>query len=224
MKKIAIAVFILTIISIPLSFTISCVVGEVDIFGSSGFLRYTWISLLFIPIGILSLCLFFIFNKQNKGYKFNLVSGLICIPVLLFMGFFPTEMVDFDKMEEVRIVENKIDMSLPDKMKTVTEYFDDCTITRAKILSEKEKKDLDHFVMYDGKWTSKLNSLIKNSLPEYLQYEIFSDFEYFLFYNETLAEYNSYPTMEGEFKCVFIAYDTSVGKMMIINEYLLLNK
>ena len=44
-----------TLISPIVSFSIASMIGEANIFGVAGIIRYSWVMLLFIPIGILSI-------------------------------------------------------------------------------------------------------------------------------------------------------------------------
>ena len=52
-KVLSIILFVFAIISPMFSFSIVGDIGETEIFGVSGLLRYSWIMLLFIPISLL---------------------------------------------------------------------------------------------------------------------------------------------------------------------------
>ena len=45
-------------------------------------------------------------------------------------------------------------------------------------------------------------------------------FDYFIFYNITNGEYNTYP-VDGEYECVFIAYDSDLQRLIIIDNYII---
>ena len=61
--------FWMTLISPLFSFQIVCLLGEVDIFQTSGMIRYTWVMLFFIPIGILSILIGIKLKKNKQNYK-----------------------------------------------------------------------------------------------------------------------------------------------------------
>lgn len=62
-------IFWLTLISPLLSFALVCKIGEADIFSIAGMVRYSWVMLLFIPIGILSILIGFKLKANKQKYK-----------------------------------------------------------------------------------------------------------------------------------------------------------
>lgn len=62
-----------------------------------------------------------------------------------------------------------------------------------------------------------MSSKIKSLLPFDIQYEI-ETFDYFVFYNITNNEFNIYP-LDGEYECIFIAYDYELQRLIIIDDY-----
>ncbi len=62
-----------------------------------------------------------------------------------------------------------------------------------------------------------MGTKIEKLLPNSIQYEIYN-FDYFVFYNITNNEYNEYPD-DGEWDCVFIAYDNELQRLIILDEY-----
>ena len=65
--------FWLTLISPMLSFSLSGEIGEVEIFGIGGLIRYSWVMLLFIPIAVLSFLIGLKLKSNNQKYKKNLI-------------------------------------------------------------------------------------------------------------------------------------------------------
>lgn len=226
MRKIfSFVIFLLTILSFPISFAISCIVGEADIFDIYGIIYYMWISLLFIPIGILSLIIGFMLKKRNMSYRKNFIAAFICIPLLLLMGIYGIIARSYISvnMREVQITEEKINVSFPENMKVFTDYGVQCTITRTKILDESEKKDFEYYIMSNDKWTQSLKTTIKNSTPEMIQLDL-QFYDFYLFYNTTLDEYNVYPTQKGEYNCILVAYNSERSHIIIVKDYTLLNE
>ena len=54
---------------------------------------------------------------------------------------------------------------------------------------------------------------------KFLNYKLYH-FDYFVFYNVTLDEYNSYPN-DGEYKIIFIAYDNEMQKLLILDDLII---
>ena len=68
-------------------------------------------------------------------------------------------------------------------------------------------------------WKDKIKSDIKRLLRLNIQYES-EVFDYFLFYNISSGEYNIFP-QSGENKCIFIAYDCDLQRLIIIDDYII---
>ena len=66
-------------------------------------------------------------------------------------------------------------------------------------------------------WEDKLSSKIQGLLPLERQYNL-NQFDYFVFYNVTLDEYNQYPP-NGEYECIFIAYDCELQRFIILDDW-----
>ena len=62
--------FWITLFSPIISFSLASRIGEANIFGVAGIVRYSWLMILFIPIGILSISIGFKL-KKDKQKKFN---------------------------------------------------------------------------------------------------------------------------------------------------------
>lgn len=72
MKRINIlgrTLFCATLISPILSFVLASVIGEANIFGVAGIVRYSWIMFLFVPFGILSIIVGLKLKNGSQNYK-----------------------------------------------------------------------------------------------------------------------------------------------------------
>ena len=99
-----------TLISPIVSFSIASMIGEANIFGVAGIIRYSWVMLLFIPIGILSILIGFKLKNSTQKYKKNFIVSFICLPLLIIFGsyrFIFNSVVSYD-VNEVSIIEEKI--------------------------------------------------------------------------------------------------------------------
>lgn len=209
-------IFWLTLISPILSFALASIVGEVDIFGYAGIIRYSWIMLFFIPLGLISILIGRKLKQNEQNYKKNYYIAFICLPLLTIIGSyrFLFSRVSYD-VGKVDIIENKTKIDLPNKVKIATNIYDFYEISYVKIIDKNERNTFEQNIKNNIFWNDHLSSKIKSLLPINVQYET-TNCDYFVFYNLTNDEYNMYPA-DGEYECVFIAYDFEICKMIIID-------
>ena len=215
--------FWLTLTSPMISFALTGVIGEVHIFSIGGIIRYSWIMLLFIPVGILSVLIGIHLKKSNQSYKKNIIIAFICVPLLMIFGsyrfIFNTFSYDADK---VTTIEHEIKLELPKQIKIATyemtmNELDFYNISYLKIVNGESKETFEHELEVNDLWQKELSSKIKSLLPFDIQYEV-DAFDYFVFYNVTNDEYNIYP-LDGEYESIFIAYDHELQRLMILDDY-----
>ena len=221
MKKIKILCNILfwaTLISPIVSFSLAGKIGEVNIFGVAGIIRYSWIMWLFIPIGVLSIIFGLQLKKNNQKYKKNYIIAFICLPLLIIFGSyrFIFNSVTYN-VDEVLIIENKLDVELPKEIKVATIKLDLYDLSYAKIINNESNKRFEQEIDNNILWQNNLSLEIKQFLPLNITYEIES-FDAFVFYNATKNEYNKYP-LNNQDCCVFIAYDYETQRLIILNNY-----
>ena len=208
-----------TLISPIVSFSIASMIGEANIFGVAGIIRYSWVMLLFIPIGILSILIGFKLKNSTQKYKKNFVVSFICLPLLIIFGsyrFIFNSVVSYD-VNEVSIIEEKINFEIPRDIKVATNKLDLYDIIYLKILNSESKDMFEQEVRNNQLWQKELKSEIKSLLPLNIQYES-EIFEYFVFFNITSNEYNI-PPLRGQNECIFIAYDCDLQRLIILNDY-----
>lgn len=221
MKKIhfvSIATFWISVLSLPLSFVLSCELGEDDIFHLAGIVRYSWIALLFVPVSIVSFVVGYKLKKQGTKYKKNVIISYITIPLLLIVGSYAwlmNDMYDY-KIEPINSVETKANIDLPDNIKYATMHCEDYDISFIKILGEKET--FEQQLISSFKWTTETNSLFKYSFPDIFISETHS-FDYYTFFNCSDNTYNQISMSNEKHECVIIGYDCDTGKIVALNNY-----
>lgn len=224
MKMLGWVIFWGCFLSIPLSFSMVCKVGEVEIFSAPGLVRYSWVMWLFIPIGVCSILIAVVLKSKNLGYKKNIISGCISIALLFLFGSYFllfAHVVTYDE-KPIIAAEEKAQVSLPDNIKIASHANDDgkFLITYAKLLDESEKASFEAEISVNSKWSDTLDNRFRGEAPGIISYEAYT-FDYFVFYNATLGEYNTFPKAAGSYECVLIAYDKEVGRILIIDEFIL---
>ena len=221
MKKIKFfsnVVLLVTLVSPMVSFAVVASIGETEIFGIGGAVRYSWVMFLFIPFGIASMIIGTFLNKRKEDGLKNIVVALICVPLLLIFGSFRFMFsnITYDK-ESIAYVEEFSNINLPDDVKIVNNDMSGYTVSYVKINSQEEKAEFEKTLESDYKWEKKLNSRIMNSLPFNLKLET-ENFDYFIFYSNLCKEYNSITT-SGKHEIVYVAYDSGTNRLVVLSEY-----
>jgi hypothetical protein len=208
-----------TLISPMLSFSLAGKIGEADIFGVAGIIRYSWVMLLFIPIGILSILIGFKLKNSKQKYKKNFIISSICLPLLIIFGsyrFIFDRVVSYD-VNELSIIEEKVNFEIPEDIKVATNKLDLYNISYLKIIDSESKDVFEQEIRNNQLWQKELKPEIKSLLPLDIQYES-GVFEYFVFFNITSNEYNISP-LSRQYECIFIAYDYDLQRLIILNDY-----
>lgn len=217
-KNIGNVLFWITLISPIFSFALASVIGEASIFGVAGIIRYSWIMWLFIPIGVLSILIGLKLKKSKQNYKKNFIIAFICLPLIIIFGSyrFIFNNVSYDT-DKVTSIENEIKLELPEHIKIATNKVDSYNVSYLKIINDESKVKFEQELETNQLWQNEVSSKIKSLLPFDIQYEI-ETFDYFVFYNITSDEYNIYPS-DGEYECLFIAYDYELQRLIILDDY-----
>ena len=210
--------FWLTMVSPMLAFSLISEVGEVEIFGVEGIVRYSFVMWFFIPIGVLSVFVGKMLARNGEKYKKNYVIAFICLPLLLIFGSFRFifNTVSYDD-DILRGVEERTALDLPDEVKIATHKFEQCNLIYLKITDDAEAEDFEQELENNECWRNTPSSKLESLLPLNIKYEI-QGFDFFAFYNMTDGEYNTYP-QDGEHVCTFIAYDSDMKRMIIVDSF-----
>lgn len=217
-KVIGNILFWATLAAPMLSFALVCTVGEVEIFGIAGILRYSWLMWLFIPVGVLSFVVGHMLKKRGEKYKKNYIIVFICLPLLVIFGSyrFIFTQVSYDAVN-IASIEKIVNVEIPDDIKSATEKTKSYTVTYLKVANKRSNSEFEKTVKENSLWQDKLSSNIKGILPINIQVELVN-FDYFIFYNFTSEEYNTYP-LEGKSVCLFVAYDYELKRLVILEDY-----
>jgi len=217
MKTLGNILFWVTLISPIVAFSLASVIGEADIFDVVGIVRYSWIMLLFIPIGIFSFLVGIKLKKQNQKYRKNYIIAFICVPLLIIFGSFRfifAKTISYD-VNRVAYIEEITNLELPKQVKIGTTFLEDYNLSYVKITDKQASKEFEDSLLENSLWVTEIKTNIKGLLPEVIQLET-KEFEYFVFYNVINNEYNKYPQI-GEYKCVFLAYDVQQNRFIILD-------
>ncbi len=220
LKVISILFFCLTIVTPFIGFCIATDIGELEIFGSVGLVRYSFFFYLGLPFAILSIVIGIILKNKRQKYKKNFIVAFICIPITLLFGSyrFIFNNISYDS-NQMYMIEEKTQLNLPNNVKIATEPYDEYNISHVKILDLDEEKEFQHSIESSEYWCKQLNVNLNNLLSWTIQYDILSS-DFYMFYNLTTNEYNVIPE-KGEYKCVLISYTVDYHKLIIIDDLLI---
>jgi hypothetical protein len=220
MKKINVLLLILTVLSLPISFSLCAIVGEVEIFQTLGLVRYIWIMLLFapIPIGVFAFGIFL--KKKKLGYKVNMILPSIVLAFLLVIGsygFFFSDLVCYSDTY-LKQAEQVMDYSLPEDLKVATLTEERYTLTYAKICNQEAREQFESGTLKEVPWKASLPTVIRGSLPMELQLE-FMQCDYFLVYNVTANRFDAGPLYDRQWSFILVGYDTATAGFVIVSDY-----
>lgn len=218
-KLIANSLFWMTIATMPIAFSISTALGEAEIFGVAGIVRYSWIMLLFLPVCFLSFLVGKKLKNVGQNYKKLYTAVFICVPLLLIFGSyrFIFQDISYDS-NDIYAIEQKVDIDLPDAIKVALHDYAGYSAGYVKITDAEEAADFAKEIETDNRWTQKLSTAVKGLLPLEIQAEM-SNFDYFMLFDLSSCTYNEYPA-DGEYKCVFMAYDHELQRLIILDDYI----
>ena len=209
-----------TLISPMVAFSIASTIGESNIFGVAGIVRYSWIMLLFIPIGILSIIIGIKLKNSQQKYKKNYIIALVCIPLLVIFGsyrFVFHSIISYNDTY-VRQVEHAMDYSLPENLKVATLVREEYTLTYAKICNQETREQFESGTLKEVPWKASLPTVIRGSLPMELQPE-FTLCDYFLVYNVTANRFDAAPLYDGQWSFILVGYDMATSGFVIVSDY-----
>lgn len=211
--------FLLTLFSPFASLVVTSIFGETEIFSAPGMIRYTWIMLLFIPIGVLSILIGLKLKKGKQEYKKNIIVAVIILPILVIFGSyrFIVTNISYDA-DNIITIENKMNIELPKEIKIATSKWNSYDISYVKITDDKSKEKFEQEIKNSQLWEDELDFYIKSVLPYEVQIQL-DNFEYFIFYNVTTGQYNDSNFAKGNYRVMFIAYDCDLQKLVILDNY-----
>ncbi|MBR2926428.1 MAG: hypothetical protein IKC31_02490 [Clostridia bacterium] len=216
LKRVGNIFFWITLGTPILSFALASRIGESEIFGVAGIVRYSWIMWLFIPIGIVSILIGMKLKNSNQKYKKNFIVAFICLPLIIIFGSyrFIFSTISYDTNKVIQI-EEEIKIELPHSIKIATIEFDSYYVSYLKIVDKDSKITFENELEKNDLWQKKLSYEIKGLLPPDIQCEI-EPFEHFIFYDTRNQKYNSLPSTQ-EHNFIFIAYDDETQRLVILD-------
>lgn len=217
MKKINKFLVIFIIFILLISFITACEIGDVDVFGIAGMIRYSWVMYLFIPIYILIIFYCFKLKKNKIKYKLKLSVSFICVFLLCIFGSYRFIFPQIYDDSYVSVVLEKVNIELPENTKIITEKYNEYTLSNIKLIDLEEKSNFEDEIKTDDRWYEVISSQLIGALPIFLQYDLHL-FDYYLTYEETKGIYGSNFDASGDYSIILLAYNISLSKLMVISD------
>ena len=219
LKIFGIITFILALLALPISFILACTIGEADIFGVGGIVRYSWIMLLSIPFAILSILMGILLKKASGRNVKNFVAGCIVLPLGLIFGSFRVlfaHVNKYDQKELIQALSEYAGIELSLDFKSASTEWDVCRESFVKLLGD-NKEIVETQIKENPNWVKELRPEVKGILPPVEQTEL-TRYDYCLFLDKTNGRYNDIPDA-GRIECVLFAYNRNFGSFLIVDSY-----
>lgn len=215
MKRVLFICFIITIVSFFLAIgTWLVVINYLDI---DEFMRngYRWVMLFWLPVPIVTTILSWIYYKKGHNCFKNVVVGVIVFFAILGFGVsaFKTENMLLEYERDISILNNYKDVlgvEIPKKGKVMFIDNTTCGDTEGQYYScDSIIAKIENYVEFEKSLFSNNNWIKGEEVPE--EFKVFAiggefDNNYHSIYNETLDQYNVFPTEKGKYKFYLMNY------------------
>ena len=216
-KNIYVTLSLFSLAFVVIAFSIMCLWGDVEVFGVANAIRYSWIMFLFIPasICILAWSIKLLSLKDKLGWL-GIVITLFVIPTLLIFGSFCLIFHVEKNLDFVQDIEAAIQYDLPNDLSAISVDHSTYEEYRMKIENSEEKLIFEQEIRLHDNWTDTLINEIRNTMPALPEAET-RNFDYYLFYNETMQTYNQPPAKGIAQSCYVLAYSIDLGSFYVIH-------
>ena len=209
-----------TIFLLPFIGIIICIIlGEIDVFGIYGIIRYSWIMYIVTAIGGVIAIISKIFTKNNNKFNVCYIVSIFTIVLSMITGSFRFVFsnINYD-VNEIRNIEQKMNMTLSNDIKVINDHRDNITFSYVKITNEKSKIKFEDSIKNNFYW---LDELITNNDDNYI-FQLYNakiqNYDKFIIYNVTKNEYNNFLNNEDN-EYIFIAYRYEKSNFIVLSDY-----
>jgi hypothetical protein len=234
-KGMMIVLFILSFFTIPAGLALE----SARLPFSSVITEYSWMFFLLLPIPLANLILGIVYRIKGLKTTKNIVVGIIFTFLLCVNGSFTFIFINAysHNMSYVDGISEEVHFDLPSKGHIMTQNLQgNVSSSSAQATSNTAENSVQYDSMSsieftDGKqisafkaaisgskhWVTTVTTPLSSIIP--MLYSIQSSgFNYFIVYNIDLGTYNTVPSKSGNYRFIYISYD-SVGNKMLIGEY-----
>ena len=209
-----------TIFLLPFIGIIICIIlGEIDVFGIYGIIRYSWIMYIVTAIGGVIAIISKIFTKNNNKFNVCYIASIFTIVLSMIIGSFRFAFsnINYD-VDEIKNIEQKMNMTLSNDIKVINDHRDNITFSYVKITNEKSKIKFEDSIKNNFYW---LDEIITNNDDNYI-FQLYNakiqNYDKFIIYNVTKNEYNNFLNNEDN-EYIFIAYRYEKSNFIILSDY-----
>ena len=211
-KMISIILFVISIAIVPIAFSVSLIIGEVDIFGLAG-MSFLWISFLFLPIPLISVLFGF-----SKKIKKNIFVGFVTTFVISAMGICSLALKVDRSGSFLKHADEITYISLPSDVKAMSYMSDNGRKGNAKILNYSEEQIFVEQLLDSSEWTSDLPPASIGLLPTNIVIET-NNFDMYCVFLTKTRQFNPTVIKTNSTDIVFIAYRKSQHRLFVFDCY-----
>ncbi|QNO17889.1 hypothetical protein [Caproicibacterium amylolyticum] len=235
-KGMMILLFILSFFSLPSGLALE----SAQLSFSAAATDYSWMFFLLLPIPLANLILGVVYKRRGFKTTKNIIVGIIFTILLCIYGSF-TFIFSGTYLHNLSFIDDissEVHFSLPDRGHITTQKFQEnvpnssSVSTTSKVVEDSvnyysmssieftDEEQISAFkTAVNGSkfWVTTVTTPLSSIIPMLYSTQS-SEFNYFMVYNVNLGTYNTVPSKSGNYRFIYIAYDSS-GNKMLIGEY-----
>ena len=230
-NKIALRILIIVCLPTIYLFLYTAMMLGKNYYGAFVLFDFFWVAVFFIPINVVTLILLrktrpevIATNSRKKKIWYSIKHFILVLNIFAMTMISLSSFVNKENLypkERYQAVQTEIAFELPQNVNiTSIKTTQDNIQTYAKIKNKNDKAEFENKITSSNLWVEELPKSITNVFDVIISVES-NDAEYLLFYNCTTKLYNEYPKENGEYKCILVTYDTELGKIFIVDNFVL---
>lgn len=215
-KIISIVLFIAAILTVPIAFSLACVIGNVEVFGFAG-MAFLWLMLPFCSVPLGSLLFGIVMTKRGVRSIKNIVAGSVAATFALIVGASSFSFEIDGSGAFLREASATTGIALPEKVEASSYREYGGRVGNAIVLDIYEKSVFEEETR-SGRWSPSLTPAMKTVLPAGMIAELGS-FEAYCLYVSPLGEFSPEWLPRGEYEITFLSYKRAKGHLRIFDSY-----
>ena len=215
-KTIGIVLFVLTLISPVMAFSVVVVAEEATVFGLAAFSKLKEM-LFFLIVPLISLIFGIVATAKGHPAKKNIIVAPIVAFFITILALFSFQETVDESGEFLRNAEQVTHIAFPNDVKAKSMAFDDGRLGNAKLLNIEEEREFANTTK-QSPWRKSLPPASVGIIPNYVYSTTDSFDARFLFIVETKA-FNPDRITSGRYNIVYAAYYKARHQITVFDQY-----
>lgn len=217
LKALSIMLFVGAIAAGPLTFSIACLIGNVEIFGLAG-MSYLWLMLPFSVIPIASIIIGLVLHRKGLKAAKNIVAGSIMTCLMIAIGTYSFSIAPDRSGAFLDEVRSRTGLIIPYKCESASYGFYDGRVGNALISDPDEKRSFEESINHDDRWLHELTPASKGVLPPVFLSTI-GNCDWYSLFVEPMGMFNPKEFVTGEYSVTLVAYQISKSHIYVFDSY-----